>query len=503
MQQLSINFNILTGLVSQIYIILINILVVPIYIKYLGTESYGLIAFFMLLQGLFLLLDVGLTPTLSRQVTLFRSGLLSKMHFMQTFRFLHLCFYGLGLLSLVILFLLSEHIVYKWINIEVLQLNLVHQCFYMMIVCVFLRWIVGLYRGILTGFEYIFWLSIANIIVTTLKFFGVLLYMYYFGFNIFNFFVFQLIIGVLEYGVFYLKSNQLLPKINERIILNFSIIKPLLPFALSIGFGSFVWIVVTQLDKLILSGILSLSEYAYFSLAVLVASAIIQVNAPISNVIMPRMAFLYSKNDIDQMRQTYLDATQIVTVFVVTAGLVMVFFAKPILYIWSNDGIIVKESSKILQLYALGNVFLVLSAFPYYLQYAKGDMNYHLWGNILSLCILLPAIIYCSYHYGARGAGVVWLVTHLLFLCFWVSFVHKKIEPDINKDWFKSFLPSIFLVSIFLYLANSYFSISLDDNRIVALFKLMFFSIMALCIAMLGSVFFRELLYRRLWELKK
>lgn len=503
MKKLSLNINILAGLISQIYLIIANILVVPIYIKYLGAESYGLVAFFVLLQGVFLLLDMGLTPTLSRQTTLFHSGTLNKLHFMQIFRFVRLVFYVLGFLALVILFLLSENIVYKWINIEILQSNLVHQCFYMMIVCVFLRWIVGLYRGILTGFERVVWLSVVSIIIATLKFFGVLLYMYFFGFNILNFFIFQLVIGVLEYLIFCIQTHQLLPKNNEHIPFDFSVIRPLLPFILSIGFSSFVWIVVTQLDKVILSGILTLSEYAYFNVAVLVAGAIIQVNAPISNAIMPRMAFLYSENNVEKMRQVYLNATQIVTVFIVTTGLFLFFFAEPILYVWSNDSTISEKSSKILRLYALGNVFLVLSAFPYYLQYAKGDMKYHLWGNILSLSILLPTIIYVAYQYGAIGVGMVWLMTHLCFLCFWVSFVHKKIESNINMAWFKSFLPSVILASIFLYLANVFASIKLYENRILALFELIIFFIMALFIAMLGSKFFRDLAFSKLRVLKK
>lgn len=498
MKKPSLNINILAGLISQIYLIIANILVVPIYIKYLGAESYGLVAFFVVLQGVFLLLDMGLTPTLSRQATLFHSGALNALHFIQIFRFVRLFFYLLGFLALAILFLLSEKIVYQWINIEVLDLEMVHQCFYMMIVCVFLRWIVGLYRGILTGFECVAWLSVINIIMATLKFLGVLLYMYFLGFNVFNFFIFQLVVGILEYLIFYIKTRQLLPKNHEYIPLNFSVIKPLLPFVLSIGFSSFVWIVVTQLDKVILSGILTLSEYAYFNVAVLVAGAIIQVNAPISNAIMPRMAFLYSENNVEKMRQVYLNATQIVTVLIVTTGLFLVFFAEPILYVWSNDSTISKKSSEILQLYALGNVFLVLSAFPYYLQYAKGDMKYHLWGNILSLSILLPAIIYAAYQYGVVGAGIVWLVTHLLFLCFWVSFVHKKIEPNINMAWFKSFLPSVISVCAFLYLANVCFSINLYENRILALFELIIFFVMTLCIAMFGSKFFRDLINSKL-----
>ena len=35
---------------------------VPVYIKYLGIESYGLIGFFASLQAWFALLDMGMTP---------------------------------------------------------------------------------------------------------------------------------------------------------------------------------------------------------------------------------------------------------------------------------------------------------------------------------------------------------------------------------------------------------------------------------------------------------
>lgn len=496
----AIKLNVLVSYISQIYLIIANIVVLPIYIKYIGAESYGLVAFFLLLQGLFLLLDFGLTPTLSRQTTLFNAGSLTEFQFLQIFRFLSLLFYGVAIISGISLFILNDIIVYKWIVIEELNFEVVKKCFYIMIICIILRWLVGLYRGIIIGFEKIVWLGIVNIMIATLKFFGVLLYMLIFGFTIINFFIVQLIVGVLEFALFFLKSHQLLPKLKQSISLDFSVIKPLWPFTLSIGFTSLVWILVTQLDKFILSGILNLSDYGYFNLAVMVASAIIQISIPISNAIMPRMAFLYSENNIEQMRLLYLNATQIVTVFVVTLGLILAFFAENILLIWSNNEYITKESSDILRLYAMGNVFLVLASFPYYLQYAKGSMKYHLWGNILGLIILVPNIAYFAYHYGAIGAGWVWLITHGVFLFFWVSFVHVKIEPTINIQWFKSFLPSMSAVSVWLYLAHKYLPITMNDGRIMGVFKMIVISLVALLVAILFSDFFRKIIYTKIGE---
>lgn len=53
-----------------------------------------------------------------------------------------------------------------------------------MAICVALRWMTGLYRGVISGFERIVWLSMSNIFIATLRFPGVLLYMYYGGFTV-------------------------------------------------------------------------------------------------------------------------------------------------------------------------------------------------------------------------------------------------------------------------------------------------------------------------------
>ena len=276
-----------------------------------------------------------------------------------------------------------------------------------MAICVSLRWMTGLYRGVISGFEQIVWLSIVNSIIATLRFPGVLLYMYYFGFTVRSFFIFQLFIAILEFLLLAIKSSLLLPKLEPSELIGWSLkpVKPVLSFALTIAFTSSVWVLFTQLDKFVLSGILSLSDYGYFTLAVLVAGGILQLSAPISAPIMPRMARLEGENQHEQMRQVYLNATQFIAVIVVTAGIVLAGVAKPVLYAWTGDMALATQAAPVLQLYALGNALLALAAFPYYLQYAKGKLFYHFIGNIVSVIILVPTIIWAAKTYGAIGAG--------------------------------------------------------------------------------------------------
>ncbi len=67
-RSLSMVRNTLLNYAGQAYAIVIGILIQPFYLGHLGAEAYGLIGFFAVLQTWLLLLDVGLSPALVRQV---------------------------------------------------------------------------------------------------------------------------------------------------------------------------------------------------------------------------------------------------------------------------------------------------------------------------------------------------------------------------------------------------------------------------------------------------
>ena len=489
--------NVFASYLSQIYLILISLVILPVYIKYMGSEAYGLVGFFAMLQGLFSLLDFGLTPTISRQTAQYNAGAETALGFRQLFRSLSLIFTAIACIGGSLLFYFNHYIAEHWLKLENLAMSDVLFSLKIMAVCVALRWMTGLYRGVITGFERIVWLSIINIVIATLRFPGVLLYMYYYGFTIQSFFVFQLMVAILEFVLLGLKAYILLPKLNSsaRLVWSLRPVKPLLSFALTIAFTSSVWVLLTQLDKFILSGILPLSEYGYFTLAVLVAGGILQIGAPISSAIMPRMARLQGEKKYEELKAVYLGATEFVTVVVVTAGVVLAVLAEPVLYVWTGDVTLSENAAPILQLYALGNAILTLCAFPYYLQYAKGNLHLHFFGNLITAFLLIPAIIWSAKNYGAIGAGWAWVLIQLTYLLLWVSYVHKKIEPNVNIQWFKSFLPSICCVTIVSYMLV-YF-ISFSEQRNIAFLQIFTISLISLIAAVISSKQARSIIQTR------
>ena len=60
--------NIIANFAGQGWAALMALAFVPLYIKFLGIEAYGLIGFFAMLQGAFQILDLGLSQTMNREM---------------------------------------------------------------------------------------------------------------------------------------------------------------------------------------------------------------------------------------------------------------------------------------------------------------------------------------------------------------------------------------------------------------------------------------------------
>ena len=65
--------NFLAGLTNSMWSMVVTLVCVPMYLYYLGVEAYGLVGFFIFTQSVLQLLDLGLAPTINREVASCRS----------------------------------------------------------------------------------------------------------------------------------------------------------------------------------------------------------------------------------------------------------------------------------------------------------------------------------------------------------------------------------------------------------------------------------------------
>ena len=434
---MSLRKNILANYASQLYVTAVGIVMVPLYIRYMGAEAYGLVGFFAMLQACFNLLDLGLTPTMARESARFRGGASTVMEYRRLARALEGVFAGVAVLGGGVLFLLSGVVASRWLNANQLPLGVVTESLQLMVLTVALRWMCGLYRGVVTGAERLVLLSGLNTLVATLRFVAVLPVLMFVSHSPRAFFGFQLGVAVLELLTLATVAYRLLPAIpvGQRIHWQWTPLRPVLKFSLSIAFTTLVWVLVTQTDKLVLSKLLPLADYGYFAVAVLAASGIMVVSGPVSSALMPRMARLQAEGQIDALIAVYRQATQLIAVVALPAALVLVFFPAQVLWAWTGDAVLVGKVAPVLRLYAAGYAFLAVGAFPYYLQYAKGDLRLHILGNALFVLTLIPSIVWAASRYGTTGAGWAWLVANALYFIAWVPLVHRRHAPGLHAGW--------------------------------------------------------------------
>ena len=500
---MSLNRNILANYVSQFYVAAVGIAMVPMYVRYMGAESYGLVGFFAVLQTWFQLLDMGLTPTLARETARFNSNEKNAAFELRSLlRSLEGIFIGIAVLGAGAMIVGSNIIASSWLKVQQLSLAEVENAIMLMAVIVALRWMCGLYRGAINGFERLVWLSGVNIVLATVRFVLVVPFLMFVGATPTHFFGYQLVVAIVELFILATHTYRLLPKLHsdQRVRWQCAPLYGVLKFSLSMTFVNVFWVIGMQADKLVLSKILPLEEYAYFTLAVMMAGGIGLLGAPISIALMPRLTKLSAEGNETSVIDLYRETTQLLGVIVIPAALVMAFFAEQILWAWTGNADIAHRVTPVLRLYALGNGIAALGAFPYYLQFAKGDLKLHVIGTTLFSLSLIPAVIFATQEYGVTGAGYAWLAVNTIYFFVWVPKVHGRFVQGLHFKWVLQDVGIIILLTS-VAAAVLYWSVALPTMRLQVALSIGVISAVLFCVSIASSSQMREKIAKR-WRLR-
>ncbi|MGU3392452.1 lipopolysaccharide biosynthesis protein [Sphingomonas sp. M1A8_2b] len=433
----SLKSNMIASYGAQIYVALAGIVMLPLYLRFMGNEAYGLVAIFVMLQAWLLLLDMGLSPTLAREMAQFRAGVLGAQEVRRLLHLLEAVFAIVATLTALAMIVGAPWLAKHWLRIEHLSLGTVETSLMIMAPALSLRLCSGLYRGAVSGLERIIWLSGFNAVIATARYALVIPWLLLLGSNPVGFFAFQLVVAIVEVVALRLKCHALM---RGTVSAHAAVSAPrrlrtVLFFSFSVGIGASLWSIISQVDKLILSRLLTLADYGYFSLAVVAASGVALAAGPITFALSPRLAHLHAAGRVPELLDLYRRSTQLIAVIAASTATILACFASAVLWAWTGRADLAQRASSTLALYAAGNAASALSAMVFFLQFAMGDLRLHVRGLILMLVILLPALLWGTLHYGIAGAGGAWLGVNMLYLLVWTAIVHRRFAPGLHLAW--------------------------------------------------------------------
>ena len=434
----SVKKNIAVNYLGQMWVSAMGILFLPTYIGYLGIEAYGLVGLFAVMQAWLTLLDLGMTPTLNRELARFTAGVHTAHYIRDLLRSLEVvCFCIAGVIVLIIL-TLSTWLASDWLKAQKLPVDVIASAISIMAFVVALRFVEGIYRGALFGLQRQVWYNAVSAVLATIRQVGAVMVLAWVSPTIQAFFIWQAFFSLLTVVVFAFGVHRGLPQIDRPPRFSRKAIADVWEFAGGMLGISFLAILLTQVDKLLLSKLLTLESFGYYVLAATITSIFSMASGPISQAVYPRFVVLFSKAEHLQLVSLYHGCAQLVTILTAPLLLLLLFFADGILYMWTGDAKLAGNVAPILQVLALGTFLNTQMHMPSFLQLSHGWTSLGVKTNIVAVIFFIPSVMWVVPHYGALGAAWMWVALNLGYVLISLQLMHVRILPSEKWKWYIS-----------------------------------------------------------------
>ena len=441
---------------------------IPLYIRYLGIESFGLIGLFAIIQAWLALLDFGMTPTINREMARFTAGSHNAEYIKDLLRSLEVVCISIGMSVVFIIWLVSDLLANHWLKVENLPVDQVATAISIIGLVVALRFWEGLYRSAIIGLQKQVWLNCILSLSATLRWGGAAVVVWIKP-EVSAYFLWHGFVSVITIITFIGAIHNWLPKTNRPSNFSLEAIKSVWSFAKGMLLTTLLALFLTQVDKILLSKLISLKSFGYYTLAATVVAVLYQVVIPITQAYYPKMTEQVTRNEINELTATYHQASQLVTVFLVTISFVVIAFSRQLLMLWTNNIEVVANVAPVLSVLALGTMLNGLMYMPYMLQLAHGWSGFSVRVNAIAIIFLIPAIMWVTPKYGAIGAAWCWVALNVGYATIAMHYMYRKLLSQEKWQWYFSDLGmpalSIGVIVVISYIA--YPNLSLAIYQIV------------------------------------
>lgn len=409
---------------------------IPLYIKYLGIEAYGLIGLFAVLQAMLNLLDLGMSPTMAREMARIKGWENRAESTRDLLRTIEVITFSIALLIAGSVALSAEWIATHWLQAENTPIAVVTDAFTIMGIVTALRFTETIYHSSLIGLQRQVMLNAVKSGMATLRGLGAVSILAWVSPTIQAFFIWQGIVSIATLTMMAGTTYASLPKSTRGGYFSLDAMRCVWRFAGGMAGITFLALLLTQVDKTLLSKLLTLSDYGYYMLASSVAGALYTLISPISQAFYPRLCELHARGDHAILAKAFHQGAQMISVIAGTAAIIMALFSETFLRLWSQDAELAARVAPLLSLLILGNLLNGLMWMPYQSQLAHGWTNLALRINLVAVALIVPAILWATPRYGAEGAAWVWVGLNTGYVLISVHFMYRRILTQEKWRWY-------------------------------------------------------------------
>jgi O-antigen/teichoic acid export membrane protein len=437
----------LISILSRGWAAALALLAVPVYLRFIGVEAYGVVGLFTSFSILVGFLDLGLGATLTRELAKVsaRTGTLADSR--DVVRTFELAYAFIALLIGLIVIFCSVPVSQHWVQAQALDRSEIAQALALAGVALACQWPTNLYSAGLAGVHRQAQLGIATMVFTTFRVVLALVAVWWKP-SMESFFWAQIVSMLLQtLGMRWLLWSELV-LVGHRPRPRMSIIRSSFHFAGGMTGIAITSIILTQTDKVILSRVLNLADFGVYVVSGTLATGLYMLISPMFSVMYPRFSSLVHAGDTPKLIDLFHTSSQAMAALVIPVAMVVAVFAHEVLYLWTGDVHLSQQGAGILGFLIAGNALNGLMNIPYATQIAFGWTSLPLWLNVIFITTLVPTILWATINYGAIGAAAVWLLLNLLCLLIVPQLMHRLVLRGEKFGWYLNtfFIP--ILVSV-------------------------------------------------------
>jgi O-antigen/teichoic acid export membrane protein len=442
-------WNLLGGLVSGFMIIFAT----PFYLKNLGFDGYGILSFWLLMQVMMGLLDMGMGATLIRKFANPSSDNFQIKFKQDLLRTIEFFYWGISIVLLLATIIFSDWIGSNFLNSKIYSYTQIVQIVKLIGLALAFQLPCGVYLSCLSGLQKHGKMNAVQIVGTICRhFFGILILN--FKGDLILFFIVQIFISFFQTAISRSTIWNLIRRDSApKPEFNLTILKSIWRFSIGMALTSLTAVLLANIDRLVLSRMVTTEELGKYSIA-FAATGILQLGIqPFYRAFFPRYSELVSSGNSIQLEKEYFESNRIVAVFIITIGIIGFVFANELFSIWLQKTIDF-ELIRVFRVLIFSITLSGLMWLPAAFQQSHGWTKLHIIMISSAIIIGSPIMILLIPKIGILGATIVWFIHGVSEITLGLWLMHKRLLIGKLIPWIIDVIIPPFLIGILIVLIS-------------------------------------------------
>jgi O-antigen/teichoic acid export membrane protein len=430
-----IGSNVLANVAGLGFTAVGQLIFLPVYLRLLGPEAFGLIGFFAAMTGLLQILDMGLSVTVNRELARHASRPAGLDEARDLIRTIEVGYWPVGIFFGLVIILAANWIGEWWFEAATLDRKVITDAVRLMGIMFVMQWPATLYHGGLMGLEKQRQYNAIKVVAVGGMHIGGVAALLVIDRSIQALFVVHAVAYLLQTVCLRWMLWRALGTGKVRARVRIETLSRVRDFALGTTVLAVSGALLLQADRIVLSRMLPLTAFGYYALASVGASGLFIISNAFYYAALPRLAVLADSGKVDSAGRFYVATVRALAVLLFPAACTIAWFAPDIMRAWTGSITAADTAAPVLRFLAIGVALHGLVDLVTSLQLAYGWPSIGVRLNLLSLAILLPGLVYTADRFGAAGAAAFWACLKAGQLLAGAMYTHQRVLRGYGLAW--------------------------------------------------------------------